>query len=220
MARTPKTQRTTATIRAAELAAKLHVERTVVYAHMHKLGVQPRYGFGKQVFFTPAQANLIEHAIRTTQPEGLAALKGEHAKVLLGALEKGATAIQLVTEHGATLEESDTACAWWRNKRGEMILSPLEIDQVQSRIGKFESSGQLLTMIEESILAAQTCNNCGVQIKAPLCKSCVPRLGRPARPKPENPEASAIDDTFEKQMGKLKELEDREKELNGTTETS
>jgi hypothetical protein len=216
--RVPKTSRTTATVRAADLSTKLQVDRSVIYKVMKRLGINAYQGFGHQIYFTPAQAQLIEQQLSAGGVGGgsestpqISILGSDKAKALFIALEKGATAIQLVTEHGASPNESDAACAWWNSKRDQMVFTSLEMKLLKERIGTFKNGVQLVSLIEEAIVTVQTCNACGHRIHTPLCRSCQPRLGRP--PKPTTPLTPLLDPDMER------DFEELERRVNGSTGT-
>ena len=177
-----KTSRVIARIRAAELAEKLQVERSVIYTQMHQLHIKPRYGFGKQIYFSPAQAKLITEKIkRDVSSSSTTDLSAERARLLIKALEDGSTIIQLVIVHGASPAESDAAWTWWHHRRKTMVLTEEEIELLQTRVGKFEAGGHLASLIDEAIFAAKTCENCGSGIERPLCRNCS-RIRKPAGP--------------------------------------
>jgi hypothetical protein len=202
-----KTTRVIARMRASELAEKLQVSRSLVYTRMHQLGIKPRYGFGKQVFFSPAQAKLIADSIHPAGSGSDVDLNADRAKLLIGALEKGSTKIQLVVVHGASPAESDSAWTWWHEQRRSMVLSSEEIELLESRVGKFEAGGHLASLIDEAIFAARTCDNCGAGITSPLCRACCnPRKVAMRNPedKPRTP-AVVVDEEFEQRMQKLQD---------------
>lgn len=201
-----KTARVIARMRASELAEKLQVSRSLVYTRMHQLGIKPRYGFGKQIYFSPAQAKLIADSIHPEGSSSIVDLSAERARLLIGALEKGATKIQLVVEHGASPAESDSAYTWWREERESMVLSSEEIELIQVRVGKFEAGGHLASLIDEAIIAARTCDNCGAGITAPLCRACCnPRKSVMRKPEDKPMRPNDVDEAFEKRMADLEQ---------------
>ena len=205
-----KTSRVIARIRAAELAEKLQVERSTIYTNMHQLGIKPRYGFGKQIYFSPAQAKLLTDRIRKeTSSAPTTDLSAERARLLIKALEDGASIIQLVIAHGASPSESDAAWTWWHHRRKSMVLTEEEVELVQTRVGKFEAGGHLASLIDEAIFAAQTCENCGAGIEKPLCRGCSRSrkvMGAPVGASIGMEEKEVVNDVdFEKKMQALEE---------------
>jgi hypothetical protein len=171
------------------LANKLHVHIQTIYYHIRKLNLPVRPGQGKRVAVTPAQAEMIENRIRI----GRGPLSGtdhlvdkERAKKLIAALENGATKIQLVVEHDASLEESDAAYQWWQREKNGFVLPPRVVETLVASVGKFESAEELLLAIEEALVGARSCEQCGAKVKTIMCTTCAPKPGRPG-PKPLPP---------------------------------
>src|SRR5271170_859427 len=164
MAKERKTIRNNATILGADLANELQVQRTTILAHMHRLRIEPRYGFGKQVLFTEGQAQKIRESVelnRVAAPllgtSGPVAITSERQRVLVAALKTGATSADLITDHGATIQECEVLLAWWRreqNQRGQIILSAEIIAALEKRVGRFTTGSGLVTLFEEAILVA------------------------------------------------------------------
>ena len=188
MASARKTERTLATIRVADLATKLQVDVRAVYYQLKRLHITPHHGPGRRVMVNPTQAALIEQHLRT----GRAALQvvgtgilvdKDRAKMLIGALEGGATKIQLVIQHDASLEESDAAYQWWQREKNSFVLPPHVVETLVASVGKFDTAENLLLAIEEVLTSARSCAQCGTKVKTVMCSTCTPKPARPG-PKP------------------------------------
>lgn len=212
-----KTTRTLATVRATDLANKLQVHIQTIYYHIRKLNLPVRPGQGKRVAVTPAQAEMIESRIRIGRgpigsPDRL--VDKDRAKTLIAALESGATKIQLVVQHDASLEESDAAYQWWQREKNGFVLPPHVVDTLVASVGKFDTAENLLLAIEEALIAARSCVRCGTNVKSIMCSTCTPKPERPG-PKPlppidtKPPAPDPIEEAKFKEIAKRLGLDDR-----------
>lgn len=187
MPQKPKTTRTLATVSASGLSEKLQCDIHTIYYHIRKLGLTIHRGEKNRIMLTPAQAEMIEKRMRVSRgaPNGGVGIGIDHtrAKVLIGALEKGATRIQLVLDHDASPEESDAACAWWQRAKSEFVLRPHVVEILTASVGKFETDDGFLLALEEALTSARSCAQCGTKVKTVMCSTCTPKPARPG-PKP------------------------------------
>lgn len=206
----PKTGRHRATVPGATMAQELGVVRSTVIAHMHRLGIKPHYAFGRQVMFTPKQAEQITESInqiKASMPTAHLSQGGltpDRTSILIDALSKGVPDVDLIRVHKATLKECDTIVAWWQRKQNEIVLSHEIVIALEKRVGHFVTGKDLVTLFEEAILSASTCHSCG-NATSRICRDCAP-LAR-ANGKPVKPTTSdVVDDLTDPVNAKIEDL--------------
>jgi len=150
MPRDTKTDRTTATIRAADLAQKLRVDRRTVYSHIQRLGIDPRRGPHEIVLLTPGQATAITQSIQKTNPiAGTIPIDGDRAAILIGALNTGKNTLDLVMEHKATPTEAEEIWRWWTTQTQRLCLTQDDLAKLSDLLdgSTITSSKVLLSLV-------------------------------------------------------------------------
>jgi hypothetical protein len=173
-----KTTRTLATIKATDVATRLGVDRATVRAHIEKLNLPVHYGFGNQIMLTPTQAEAVSISIARNVNAAKISVDKDRAKKFVAALEAGATVIELITKHDATIEESDQILAWWRKTKNELVIGGDVRQKLEVKLGAITKDADILLGLEEAITQAASCHSCGTPLNRVFCPTCAPKPGR------------------------------------------